>query len=52
MSADEKLKLIEGVLRNTWEYVPQRKENVAGYYEGVLTCIDSILKQKGDEESK
>lgn len=52
MWSDDKLKLIEAVLKSTWEYVPQRKENVAGYYEGVLTCIDSILKQKGDDEVK
>lgn len=58
MWSDDKLKLIEAVLESTWEYVPQRKENIAecyeiaGYYRGVLTCIDSILRQKGDDEVK
>lgn len=52
MTDTEKLKIIEKMLADAWEYTPQRKENAVGYYEGVLTCIDSILKRKGDEEAK
>ena len=48
----EKLKVIEKVLADAWEYAPQTKDKATGYYEGVLTCIDSILHQKFEEESK
>ena len=51
MNDAEKLNLIREIIADVWENTPQRKENVAGYYEGVLICINTVL-YSAESESK
>lgn len=48
MSDVDKLRLIKAIITDAWQYSPSRKE-VAGYYEGVLSSINSVLDTASDE---
>lgn len=52
MSDADKLKLIKNIINDAWQYSPSRKEVAAGYYEGVLSSLNSVLDTHGDGEAK
>ena len=48
MSDKEKIELIQNILNDFWECVPQENDNLCGAYYGILTAIGTVAFLKGE----
>ena len=55
MTDKEKLKLIDRMIADGWEFSPSPANGVdrlCGFYDGVLVCIGAVIGVEDENESK